>query len=169
MMSPLISSAANAALEAKLRLLLRCDPFWQEHLEVLAGARLKLVLTDIRFKRVFQFGTTDLYLAAPFAQADVTLTTQTLHLPKLRHAQTTMQAIEDGHFDITGDRQAFDRIVERLRCFDLDWETQLAKVLPNGLAYQVRTVGDMTIGALLHGKTTLQDNYRFWRDNEFHG
>jgi len=169
MMPPLLSSAANAALEAQLRMMLRCDPFWREHLHALEGLRLKLVLTDIGFKRVFQFGPSDLHLAAPFTEADVTLTTQIMHLTKLRDPQATANAIDEGHFYIIGNPHTFERIAERLRCIDLDWETQLATLLPGGLAYQIRTVGDIARNAFLQTKTSIQDSYRFWRDNEHHG
>jgi ubiquinone biosynthesis protein UbiJ len=169
MMPPLLSSAANAALEAQLRILLRCDPFWHEHLNKLNGLRLKLVLTDIGFKRVFQFGPTQLHLAAPFTQADVTLTTQSMHLPKLRDAQETSTAIDEGHFYIIGNPHTFEQIVAQLRCFDLDWEAQLARILPGGLAYQIRTISDIAFSALQQTKTSIQDSYRFWRDNEHHG
>lgn len=169
MIPPLVSSAANAALESQIRFLLRCDPFWQEHLVALNGLRLKLVLTDIGFKRVFQFGPNDLHLAPPFTSADVTLTTQSMHLLKLRDAQTTTTAIDEGHFYIIGNPQTFDQIVSRLRCFDLDWETQLASVLPGGLTYQVRALSTIAMNAVHQTTSSLKGSYSFWRDNEQHG
>lgn len=168
MMPPLLSSAANALLEAKVRAIFQLDPFWRERLAQLDGLRLKLVLTDTGFKRIVQFGPSNLHLAAPFGEADVTLTTQTLHLNKLLDADTSAQAIMDGYFYVQGDQAALMKIVTLLRQFDLDWEAKLAEILPNFAAYQTRTVSALAIKGFTQGLQGLKESYQFWRNNEFH-
>jgi len=168
MMPPLLSSAANALLETKVRAVFQLDPFWREHLAKLDGLRLKLILTDTGFKRIVQFGPSNLHLAAPFGEADVTLTTQTLHLPKLLDEQQTTQALNDSYFYLQGDQTAFATLVTLLRQFDLDWEAKLAQVLPDFVAFQLRTVTELGAKELLHGLEGIKESYQFWRNNEFH-
>lgn len=168
MMPPLLSSAANALLEAKVRAIFQLDPFWRERLAQLDGLRLKLVLTDTGFKRIVQFGPSNLHLAAPFGEADVTLTTQTLHLPKLLDIQQTTQALNDGYFYVQGNEAAFTKITTLLRQFDLDWEGKLAEVVPDFAAFQLRATTELAVKGVLHGLQGLKDSYAFWRDNEFH-
>lgn len=168
MMPPLLSSAANALLETQLRALIRLDPFWQERLAALDGLRLKLILTDSGFRRVFQFGPHDLHLAAPFTDADCTLTTQTLHLSKLLDAQQTEQALQEGHFYLLGNEAAFERITHHLRQWDLDWESRLAEIIPGFAAYQLHAAATLTGRALRQAADGLSASYRFWRDNEHH-
>lgn len=168
MMPPLLSSAANALLETKVRAVFQLDPFWREHLAKLDGLRLKLIFTDTGFKRVVQFGPSNLYLAAPFGEADVTLTTQTLHLPKLLDEQQTTQALNDGYFYVQGDEAAFTKITTLLRQFDLDWEGKLAEAVPDFAAFQIKAITELTGKGLLQGLQGLKDSYAFWRDNELH-
>jgi len=168
MMPPLLSSAANALLEAQVRAVFQLDPFWREHLAKLDGLRLKLILTDTGFKRVIQFGPSNIHLAAPFSEADVTLTTQSMHLFKLRDATATTQAFADGYFYCQGNETAFKQIISVLRQFDLDWEAKLAEVLPDFAAYQTRAVAELGAKGLLHGVESLKESYLFWRNNEFH-
>jgi ubiquinone biosynthesis protein UbiJ len=168
MMPPLLSSAANALLEAQVRAIFQLDPFWRERLAQLDGLRLKLVLTDTGFKRIVQFGPSNLHLAAPFGETDVTLTTQTLHLPKLLDVQQTTQALNDSYFYVQGDEAAFTQIVSVLRQFDLDWEAKLAEILPDFAAFQIQAITELTGKGLLQGLQGLKDSYAFWRDNEFH-
>ena len=169
MIPPLLSSAANALLEAKIRTLFQLDPFWREHLAKLDGLRLKLVLTDSGFKRVIQFGPSNIHLAAPFTQADVTLTTQTLHLAKLLNATATEQAIADGHFYVQGDEAALTAIATCLRQLDLDWEAKLAEILPDFAANQLHSVAQLASRAFKQAVSGASDSYHFWRSNEHHG
>lgn len=168
MMPPLLSSAANALLETKVRAVFQLDPFWREHLAKLDGLRLKLILTDTGFKRIVQFGPSNLHLAAPFGEADVTLTTQTLHLPKLLDEQQTTQALNDGYFYVQGNEAAFKKITTLLRQFDLDWEGKLAEAVPDFAAFQLRATTELAVKGLLHGLQGLKESYQFWRNNEFH-
>jgi ubiquinone biosynthesis protein UbiJ len=169
MISPLITSAANALLEQKVNQLYQFDPFWREQLAQMNGLRLKLILTDIGFKRVIQLGPTQIHLCAPYTEADATLTTQTIHLSKLLHAEQTKQALADGHFYLTGKPAAFERFVQCLRCYDGDWESKLAQWLPGSLVYQAHGVGKLLKRSFDAGLNNMQQSYRFWRDNEKQG
>lgn len=167
-MNPLMATVANRLLQMKLRQFLRLDPFWQDKLAELNGVRLKLILTDIGFKRVFQFGPTDLHLAPPFTTADYTLTTRSIHLLKLRDAVALAQAFDEGHCHLQGDQTGFDELMQVLRCWQLDWEGLLAQALPDAMAHQVVRVAETAQkGAIQLGKS-FGDSYRFWRDNEVH-
>jgi ubiquinone biosynthesis protein UbiJ len=168
MMPPLLFSAANALLEQKVRAIFQLDPFWRENLTQLNGLRLKLILTDIGFKRVIQFGPSDIHLCAPFGAADAILSTQTVHLPKLRDAVATTEAIRDGYFHVQGDEAAFAQITTCLRQFDLDWEAKLAEVLPDFAAFQIHAVTKLARKGVMQGVQGLKESYQFWRNNEFH-
>ncbi len=168
MMPPLLFSAANALLEQKVRIIFQLDPFWREHLVKLNGLRLKLVLTDIGFKRVIQFGPNNIYFAAPFGEADAILSTQISHLFKLRDVNATAEAIRDGYFHVQGSETAFAQITTVLRQFDLDWEAKLAEVLPDFVAFQVHAVTDLASKNLMQSLRGVKDSYQFWCNNEFH-
>lgn len=167
-MNPLINSMVNHALELKLRQMIRLDPFWQEKLAELDGVRVKLVLTDLGFKRVFQFGPTDLHLVPPFTGADVTLTTRSVHLPKLRSADQLAQAFADGHIYLIGNPNTFEQVLQVLRAWQLDWEGALAQVLPDPVAHHLVNAFDMAQAGAQQASTAFANSYRFWRDNEAH-
>lgn len=166
---PLITTLSNAALEAKLRFVIQQDPFWREQLTALNGLRCKIILTDIGFKRVIQFGPSNLHLLAPFTDAEVSLTTRCIHLSKLADAQETQQAIEEGLFFIQGDVAAFNRLTTYYRNLDIDWQHQLAQFLPNPLPYQITSTAILTKSAVTNALNKLQQSYQFWVQNEHHG
>ena len=167
-MNPMVNSVVNRVLEMKLRQVMRLDPFWQEKLVDLNGIRLKVVLTDTGFKRVFQFGPTDLHLVPPFTGAYYTLTTRMIHLPKLLDQAEFDTASTEGHIAVTGYHQQFEGLMQILRSWQLDWEMLLSQALPDPLAHHlVSAVGIMQAGVLQTGRS-MTDSYRFWRDNEIH-
>ncbi len=167
-MNPLVATVANQLLQIKLRQIMRLDPFWQDKLAELNGVRLKLILTDIGFKRVFQFGPTDLHLAPPFTTADYTLTTRTPHLPKLRDATLLAQAFDEGHCYLLGNPKGFDELMQVLRSWQLDWESLLAQALPDAVAHQVVRFAETAQTSAMQAGKSFGDSYRFWRDNEAH-
>ncbi len=167
-MNPLVASLANQALELKLRALVRLDPFWQEKLARLDGVRLKLSLTDIGFKRVFQFGPMDLHLLPPFTGADVGVTTRSPHLTKLLSPELRQQAVDEGYLQVFGDLDQLADVLDVLAAWQFDWEGQLAQVTPGVVAHSVVEAIRLTqhrLGQLQH---SAQASYRFWRDNEYH-
>lgn len=166
---PLLTTLSNAALEAKLRFVIQQDPFWREQLAQLDGARCKIILTDIGFKRVIQFGPNNLHLLAPFTDAEVSLTTRCIHLAKLGDAQQTQAAIDEGHFFIQGDSAVFTRITNYYRNLDIDWQHQLAQVLPNPLPYHISSAATLSTTAIKQTLNKLQQSYQFWVHNEHHG
>lgn len=166
MMPPLINTLANGALEAKLRAIVRLDPFWREQLAQLNGIHLYIELIDLGFKRVIQFGPTDVHCLAPYTQADVRLITRCRYLGSLADAGQTQQAIEEGHMQLMGDDQAVKALLHFVRCHHADWESQLAQIMPDALAYQLTTVGQLAIEQLQQTKQNLSQSYDFWRRNE---
>ena len=166
MMPPLISTLANSALEAKLRAMVRLDPFWREQLAQLNGLHLYIELIDLGFKRVIQFGPTDVHCLAPYTQADVRLITRCRYLSSLKDVGQTAQAIEEGHLQLMGDEQAVKALLHFVRCHHADWESQLAQIMPDALTYQLTTVGQLAIEQLQHAKQSLSQSFDFWRRNE---
>lgn len=167
-MNPLVASLANQALELKLRYLMRLDPFWQEKLARLNGIRLKVILTDLGFKRVFQFGPTDLHLLPPFTGADVGVTTRSPHLTKLLSSDLRQQAVDEGHIQLVGDQDQLADMLDVLAAWQFDWEGLLAQVIPGAVAHPAAEMVRLTQHGLGQLKDSVQESYRFWRDNEYH-
>jgi ubiquinone biosynthesis protein UbiJ len=166
MIPPLINTLANSALEAKLRAIVRLDPFWREQLAVLNGLHLYIELVDLGFRRVIQFGPTDIHCLAPYTQAEVKLITRTRYLTLLRDEAQTQQAIDEGHIQLLGNEQAIQALLHFVRCHHADWESQLAQIMPDALAYQITTLGQMAMSQIQQAKQGLHDSYAFWRRNE---
>jgi ubiquinone biosynthesis protein UbiJ len=166
MLPPLINTVANVALETKLRAMVRLDPFWREQLAELNGLHLYIELIDCGFKRVIQFGPTDIHCLAPYTQAEVKLITRSRYLTLLRDEAQTQQAIDEGHIQLLGDEPAIQALLHFVRCHHADWETQLAQIMPDALAYQITTLGQMAMSQIQQAKQGLHDSYAFWRRNE---
>lgn len=166
MLLPLINTLANSALEAKLRAIIKLDPFWREQLTQLNGLHLYIELRDIGFKRVIQFGPTDVHCLAPYTQTDVRLITRGRYLNLLTDRQQTQQAINEGHIQFTGDTEAINAFLNFVRCHHVDWETQLSPFMPDSVAYQLTTVSQLAVEQLQKTKNGLNRSDDFWRRNE---
>ncbi len=107
-----------------------------------------------------------MHCLAPYTQADVRLITRCRYLGSLTDADQTQLAIEEGHMQLIGDDQAVKALLHFLRCHHADWESQLAQIMPDALAYQLTTVGQLAIEQLQQAKQSLSQSYDFWRRNE---
>lgn len=166
---PLLSTLANTALESKAQHLVKLDPFWREQLAELNGMRLFIQLTDLGFKRVIQFGPTNLHLLAPYTEADVYLITPSRYLLDLKTHDNTEQAIASGHIQLHGDIDKIHALLRYYRCHSADYEHLLAQILPDAAAYQLTSLCNITRAHAQQAIQGLKQSYDFWRRNEQHG
>jgi ubiquinone biosynthesis protein UbiJ len=163
---PLINTLANSALETQLRIAIRLDPFWREQLAELDGLHLYIELIDLGFKRVIQLGPKDVHCLAPFTQANVKIITRSPFLKCLKEPTQTQQAIEEGHIQLMGEAEAIESLLHFIRCHHADWETQLAQVMPDPLAYQLNRVTQLAVDHLQQAQQNVRDSYHFWRRDQ---
>lgn len=163
--SPLLTTLTNQCIEASVRISLKNDPFWQAHLAKLNGLRLYLELYDIGFKRVIQWGPNDIYLQAPYTDADLKLLTRLPYLPLLQSEARTQAAIADGHLQLLGSDTAKAQFQHFCQTYHPDWEATIANFLPDSLAYQLTSLTETLFNQCQQSQQACQQSYHFWRQN----